>query len=197
MIIGYARVSTREQILDMQTNALIEYGCEKIHKETVSGIKSNRPILDALLSDLRPGDTLVVWKLDRLGRDLKNLVGIVQDLLERKIGLLSLNDPIDTTNPQGKLIFNIFASLAEFERDVIKARTIAGLDAARLRGRKGGRPKGLTQEALSKSYAAESLYRENKYSIVEICKQLGISRGTLYNYLKHRGVSVTTYKCRN
>ena len=197
MIIGYARVSTREQNLDLQIDALTKHGCKKLNKEIVSGAKSKRPVLDNLLNDLRSGDTLVVWKLDRLGRDLKNLITIVQDLLERKIGLISLNDPIDTTNPQGKLIFNIFASLAEFERDVIKARTMAGLDAARLRGRMGGRPKGLTQEAISKSYAAESLYKENKYSTAEICKQLGIARGTLYNYLKYRGVSVTPYKCRN
>lgn len=197
MNIGYARVSTKEQILDMQVNALSEYGCKTIHKETVSGVKSKRPILDDLLKNIRPGDVLVIWKLDRLGRDLKNLVTIAQDLIERKIGLVSLNDPIDTTSPQGKLTFNLFASLAEFERDVIRARTIAGLDAARLRGRKGGRPTGLSQEAISKSYAAESLYKENKYSTAEICKQLGIARGTLYNYLKHRGVSVTPYKCRN
>ena len=137
MIRGYARVSTKDQNLDMQIDALKNYGCEKIHQETISGGNSKRPILEALLKDIRSGDILVIWKLDRLGRNLKNLITIVNDLNDRKIGLISLNDPIDTTTAQGKLTFNIFASLAEFERDIIKERTKAGLDAARSRGRLG------------------------------------------------------------
>jgi len=197
MIIGYARVSTKDQNLDMQLDALKKYGCEKIHQETISGANSKRPILEKILNDIRSGDVLVIWKLDRLGRNLKNLINIVNDLSDRKIGLISLNDPIDTTTPQGKLTFNIFASLAEFERDIIKERTKAGLDAAKARGRLGGRPKGLSTSAKSKSYAAETLYKENKYSIDEICKQLAISKGTLYSYLKHRNVSVNTYRKAN
>lgn len=193
MIIGYARVSTKDQNLDMQLDALKKYGCEKNHQETISGASSKRPILENLLNDIRSGDVLVIWKLDRLGRNLKNPINIVNDLSDRKIGLISLNDPIDTTTPQGKLTFNIFASLAEFERDIIKERTNAGLLAAKARGRIGGRPKGLSATAKSKSYAAETLYKENKYSIADICKQLDISKGTLYSYLKHRGVNVNSY----
>lgn len=193
MIRGYARISTRDQNLDMQVDALKKYGCEKIHQETVGGANTKRPVLEALVNDIRSGDVLVIWKLDRLGRNLKNLINIVNDLNDRKIGLISLNDPIDTTTPQGKLTFNIFASLAEFERDVIKERTKAGLDAARARGRLGGRPKGLSASAKSKSYAAETLYKENKYSIAEICKQLDISKGTLYAYLRSRSVKIGPY----
>jgi len=127
MKIGYARVSTREQNLDMQVIALEKAGCERIYEEKVSGVKVDRPILNNLLNQLRPDDVLVIWKLDRLGRSLKNLVELVHQLMDSNIGLCSLNDPIDTTNAQGRLIFNIFASLAEFERDVIRERTQAGL----------------------------------------------------------------------
>lgn len=158
MKIGYARVSTREQNLDMQAIALEEAGCQKIYEEKVSGVKADRPVLNNLIDQLRPNDVLVVWKLDRLGRSLKNLVELVQKLMENNIGLCSLNDPIDTTNPQGRLIFNIFASLAEFERDVIRERTQAGLSAARARGRRGGRPKGLAKAAEATACAAETLY---------------------------------------
>src|SRR4029078_4577485 len=126
MKIGYARVSTREQNLDMQVIALEDAGCKKIHEEIVSGAKSDRPVLDIVLNQLRDGDVLVVWKLDRLGRSLKQLVELVQMLMERNIVLCSLMDPIDTTTPQGRLVFNIFASLAEFERDIIRERTQAG-----------------------------------------------------------------------
>lgn len=132
MKIGYARVSTREQNLNMQVMALEEAGCEKIYEEVVSGVKADRPILANLLRQLRPNDVLVIWKLDRLGRPLRNLVELVQQLMENNIGLCSLHDPIDTTNPQGRLIFNIFASLAEFERDIIRERTKADLNAARV-----------------------------------------------------------------
>jgi DNA invertase Pin-like site-specific DNA recombinase len=191
MKIGYARVSTREQNLDMQVIALEAAGCEKIYEEKVSGVKVERPILNNLINQLRPNDVLVIWKLDRLGRSLKNLIELVQQLLERNVGLCSLNDPIDTTNPQGRLIFNIFASLAEFERDVIRERTQAGLSAARARGRLGGRPKGLTKAS---ACAAETLYKEKKLSVIEICKKLSISKSTLYKYLRHRNVSITYYE---
>ena len=194
MKIGYARVSTREQNLNMQVIALEEAGCEKIYEEIVSGVKADRPILANLLKQLRPNDVLVVWKLDRLGRSLKNLVDLVQELIENNIGLCSLNDPIDTTNPQGRLIFNIFASLAEFERDVIRERTQAGLHAARIRGRIGGRPRGLSKTADATACAVETLYKEKKLSVIEICKKLGISKSTLYKYLRHRNVNISYYE---
>jgi len=194
MKIGYARVSTREQNLDMQVIALAEAGCERIYEEKVSGVKAERPILNNLINQLRPGDTLVIWKLDRLGRSLKNLVQLVQQLMENNIGLCSLNDPIDTTSPQGRLIFNIFASLAEFERDIICERTLAGLNAARARGRLGGRPRGLSKKAEATACAAETLYKEKKLSVIDICKKLSISKSTLYKYLSHRNVPITYYE---
>jgi DNA invertase Pin-like site-specific DNA recombinase len=194
MKIGYARVSTREQNLDMQVIALEEVGCERIYEETVSGVKADRPILNNLINQLRPGDVLVIWKLDRLGRSLKNLVQLVQQLMDNNIGLCSLNDPIDTTNPQGRLIFNIFASLAEFERDVICERTQAGLSAARARGRLGGRPRGLSKKAEATACAVETLYKEKKLSVVDICSKLGISKSTLYKYLRHRNVPISYYE---
>lgn len=193
MKIGYARVSTREQNLMMQTIALEEAGCDKIYEEVVSGVKADRPILENLIKELRPTDTLVIWKLDRLGRSLKNLVVLVQQLMDNDIGLCSLNDPIDTTNSQGRLIFNIFASLAEFERDIISERTQAGLSAARARGRLGGRPRGLSKSAEATACAAETLYKEKKLSVVEICKRLSISKSTLYKYLRHRNVPISQY----
>jgi len=193
MKIGYSRVSTREQNLDMQVMALEAAGCEKIYEETVSGAKAERPILNQLIKQLRPNDVLVIWKLDRLGRSLKNLIELVQELMDKNIGLCSLKDPIDTTNPQGKLIFNIFASLAEFERDVIRERTQAGLNAARARGRIGGRPRGLSQAAEATACAAETLYKEKKLSVIEICKKLSIAKSTLYKYLRCRNVDISHY----
>jgi DNA invertase Pin-like site-specific DNA recombinase len=140
---GYARVSTKDQTVDLQVDALKKAGCNKVYTEIMSGTGAERPILGKLLENLRTGDFLVVWKLDRLGRSLKHLIEVVNELMTRKIGLKSLSDPIDTTTPQGWLTFNLFASLAEFERDVIRERTQAGLSAARARWRKGGRPKGV------------------------------------------------------
>ena len=188
MRVGYARVSTKDQSLDLQVDALQKAECEEIFSEVASGAKTSRPVLDDLLSRLRAGDVLVIWKLDRLGRSLKHLVTLANDLMEHQIGLISLNDPIDTTTPQGRLVFNIFASLAEFERDLIRERTQAGLKAARARGRKGGRPQGLSKQAKATAIAAETLYREGQLSVQGICDQLGISKPTLYAYLKHRGV---------
>jgi len=190
MQIGYARVSTREQSFDLQIDALRKAGCEKVLQEVVSGAKADRPVLDALLADLRAGDVLVIWKLDRLGRSLRHLVDLASSLMERDVGLRSLNDPIDTTTPQGRLAFNLFASLAEFERDLIRERTQAGLTAARARGRMGGRPKGLPPEAERTAYAAETLYREQRLSVREIAEELGIAKSTLYAYLRHRGVPI-------
>lgn len=188
--VGYARVSTKDQSLDLQTDALSKADCGKVYKEVASGAKTARPVLDDLLANLRQGDVLVVWKLDRLGRSLKHLVALTNDLLERQVGLVSLNDPVDTTTPQGRLVFNIFASLAEFERDLIRERTQAGLVAARSRGRTGGRPSGLSKQAEATAMAAETLYKEGDLSVRAIAERLGVSKPTLYKYLEHRKVKV-------
>ena len=190
MILGYARVSTRDQTVAMQVDALRAAGCTKVLTEVASGAKADRPVLARLLEDAREGDEVVIWKLDRLGRSLAHLVETVNTLSTRGIGLKSLNDPIDTTTPQGRLVFNLFASLAEFEKDLIRERTHAGLSAARARGRKGGRPKGLPSKALSTASAAETLYREGRLTAQQIADQLHISKSTLYAYLRHRGVPV-------
>lgn len=188
MKVGYARVSTKEQNLELQIRSLKGAGCAEIYQEIASGAKSSRPVLAKVLLNLRKNDTLVIWKLDRLGRSLGHLVKIVNDLLDKGISIISLNDSIDTTTAQGKFTFNIFASLAEFERDLIRMRTLAGLDAALARGRKGGRPKGLSKAAKEKAYAAETLYKEGKLSTRQIASQLNIARGTLYTYLRYRNI---------
>ena len=193
MRIGYARVSTKEQSLDVQIDALNQAGCHEVYREVSSGARVERPVLNELLRHLRAGDVVVIWKLDRLGRSLTHLVKLVNELHARDVGLQSLHDPIDTTTPQGRLCFNVFASLAEFERDLIRERTHAGLASARARGRKGGRPKGLSPQAEPIAYAAETLYRDRTLSVREIAKRLGISKGTLYAYLRHRGVQIGAY----
>jgi len=190
MKFGYARVSTKEQELHLQIDALEKAGCTKIFQEKFTGATKERPELQKLLAQLRPDDVVVIWKLDRLGRSLKALIAIVTEIQEKGAGLQSLNDHIDTTTPQGKLTFHLFAELAEFERDIIRERTKAGLEAARARGRKGGRPEGLSKKAQHTAMLAESYYKEGKLSINEICEVLGISRRTLYNYLRHRGVEI-------
>ena len=146
-----------------------------------------------MLKNAREDDVIVIWKLDRLGRSLKHLVELVADLNERKIGLKSLNDPIDTTTAQGRLVFNIFASLAEFEREIIRERTNAGLAAARARGRKGGRKPGLSEEAQRKARIAESYYKEGM-PVNQIAKDLNISKATLYKYLRYRKVEISQYQ---
>lgn len=194
MKIGYARVSTRDQNPALQVDALKVAGCERIYQDVASGAKTARPALDELLGQLRAGDVLVIWKLDRMGRSLKHLVDLVGNLMERKVGLLSLNDPIDTTSAQGRFVFNLFATLAEFERELIRERTQAGLSAARARGRVGGRPKGLSPSAEATALAAETLYRERKLSVAAIAQKLHLSKSTLYSYLRHRGVEIGPYK---
>lgn len=194
MKIGYARVSTHDQSFNIQSDALKKTGCEKIYKEIASGVRTDRPVLNDLLDNIRSGDILVIWKLDRLGRSLKHLVELANNLIGNEIGLQSLNDPIDTTNPQGRLSFNLFASLAEFERELIRERTQAGLSSARARGRKGGRPQGLSKKAKATACAAETLYREGKLSVKQIADELGISKSTLYSYLRHRGVKIGAYR---
>ena len=181
MDIGYARVSTNEQNLDLQKDALEKAGCEKIHTEQASGSRSSRPELDEVLNYLREGDTLVVWRLDRLGRSLKHLIEMINALEQKGIGFRSLTETIDTTTSGGKLIFHIFGALAEFERNLIRERTQAGLEAARKRGRKGGRPLSLDRK---RAELAVKLYKGKEHSIKEICEMMGISKPTLYSYLK-------------
>jgi DNA invertase Pin-like site-specific DNA recombinase len=179
MFIGYARVSTHEQHLDLQKDALTAAGCERIFTDVASGAKTERPGLTDAIRYCRPSDTLTVWKLDRLGRSLPHLVETVRNLEARGIGFKSLQENIDTTTSSGKLIFHIFASLAEFERDIIRERTKAGLTAARARGRNGGRPKGVDER---KKKAALSLKKDPDRSVKEICEIVGISRNTYYKY---------------
>ncbi|MBA2671254.1 MAG: recombinase family protein [Gemmatimonadetes bacterium] len=181
MNIGYARVSTGEQTLDLQLDALAQDDCEKIFTETASGTKSERPVLQEALAYARAGDTLVVWRLDRLGRSLPHLIETVTDLRTRGIGFRSLTEQIDTTTPGGKLIFHVFGALAEFERDLIQERTHAGIAAARARGRVGGRPRKLTPNQVA---LARRLYGDGETDIATICQTLGISRATLYRALK-------------
>ena len=178
--VGYARVSTQDQTLDLQLDALKKAGCIKIFTDTASGAKSERKGLHDALEYVRENDVLVVWRLDRLGRSLKDLIEIVSQLDARKIGFKSLTENIDTTTSGGKLIFHIFGALAEFERNLIKERTNAGLQAARTRGIKGGRPKALTEKKVE---IARTLYADKNNSVEEICKTLGISRMTLWRYI--------------
>src|SRR6266568_4957227 len=173
MLIGYARVSTTDQTLHLQKDALEKMGCSKIFTDTASGAKAERKGLEETLQYLREGDTLVVWRLDRLGRSLKHLIETITKLNNRKIGFKSIQENIDTTTSGGKLVFHIFGALAEFERGIIKERTQAGLQAARARGRLGGRPKALN---LKKASIALALYMDKNNSITDICKTLNISR---------------------
>src|SRR5256714_2255054 len=184
MLVGYARVSTSDQTLNLQKDALKKIGCTKIFTDIASGAKEERKGLDEALAYVREGDTLVVWRLDRLGRSLKHLIETITNLNKRKIGFKSLTESIDTTTSNGRLIFNIFASLAEFERDLIRERTKAGLQAARARGRVGGRPKAQTLNTPKKVAMAQSLYDNKNNTIDDICKTLNISRATLYRYIK-------------
>jgi DNA invertase Pin-like site-specific DNA recombinase len=180
MLIGYARVSTHDQTHALQQDALEKAGCTKIFTDVISGAKAERNGLAEALAYVRAGDTLVVWRLDRLGRSLKDLIEKLTELHNRKIGFKSLTENIDTTTSGGKLIFHIFGALAEFERDLIKERTEAGLQAARERGRRGGRPKALTEKKLT---MARALYADKHNTINEICKTLNISKTSLYRYL--------------
>jgi DNA invertase Pin-like site-specific DNA recombinase len=184
MLVGYARVSTDDQDLSLQRDALMAVGCERLFTDTMSGAKAERPGLAEVLDFCRPGDTLVVWRLDRLGRSLTNLIELLNLLSEKGIGFRSLSEQIDTTTSGGKLIFHIFGALAEFERELIRERTRAGLAAARARGRQGGRPKKLDSERKIKM--AQALYDAGTHSIDDICQTLGISRATLYRHITRR-----------
>lgn len=180
MFVGYARVSTREQDLALQRDALEGAGCEKVFTETASGAQRDRPQLQAALDYMRTGDTLVVWKFDRLARSTKQLIETVEALEARQVGLKSVTEAIDTTTAGGRLIFHVFAALAEFERSVIRERTRAGLDAARARGRTGGRPAALTPADLA---AARALLSDPEITVAEAANRLGVAPSTLYRHL--------------
>ncbi|GHO71554.1 resolvase [Ktedonobacter sp. SOSP1-52] len=182
MKIGYVRVSKQEQHEALQIDALKKVGCDKWFLDKMTGSKAERKGLDEALAYLRPGDALVVWKLDRAGRSLTHLIELLKVLQERGIEFISLTEQIDTTTPGGKLIFHLMGALAEFERDLIRERTNAGLAAARARGRVGGRPRKLKTN--SKVALARRMFADQSHSISEICAALGISRATLYRYVK-------------
>lgn len=186
MLVGYARVSTTEQSTDLQRDALHGAGCEEIFWESGSGAKADRPGLKKALEYMREGDVLVVWKLDRLGRSLKDLIEVVNGLQDRGIGFKSLTEQVDTTTSGGRLVFHIFGALAEFEREVIRERTQAGLAAARARGRHGGRPRVMDE---SKVRAAKAMLKDPKTSIQEVCQTLGVSRATLYRHVGGGGTA--------
>ena len=181
MLIGYARISTQDQTLDLQMDALEKAGCGKIFTDKVSGTKAERKGLTEALSHLREGDTLVVWRLDRLGRSLRHLIDTVTELHDRGVGFKSLQENIDTTTSGGKLVFHIFGALAEFEREIIRERTQAGLASARSRGKVGGRPKALSAKEVQ---ILRNMAADKSLAVADICKTLGIGRTTFYRYVK-------------
>jgi DNA invertase Pin-like site-specific DNA recombinase len=185
MLIGYARVSTQDQTLALQNDALRKAGCGKTYTDTISGSTTERKGLDQALAHLRAGDTLVVWRLDRLGRSLPHLIQTITSLESQGIGFKSLTENIDTTTSGGKLIFHIFGALAEFERNLIRERTLAGLESARARGRVGGRPK--LDSNNKKAQLARELYKDKTKEISDICQVLHISRATFYRYINQKG----------
>jgi len=180
MLIGYARISTTEQSLDLQIDNLKSEGCEKIFTDIASGSKNERPGLDEAIKFCRNGDTLVVWKLDRMGRSMSHLIAAIKQFETQGVGFRSLTENIDTTTPGGRLVFHLFGALAEFERDLIRERVQAGLRSARARGRKGGRPP-VSEETKA---MAKSLMANKDLSIKQICDRLGIAKSTLYKYVK-------------
>ncbi len=191
MLIGYARVSTDDQTLDLQLDALQHAGCstDKTYTDKISSGKADRPGLKAALDQLREGDTLVVWRLDRLGRSLQELIGLVNAIQAKGAGFKSLTENMDTTTSGGKLVFHFFGALAEYERSIIRERTNAGLKAARARGRKGGRPK-LDQDPAKRKMieVAKALHADPANSIEDICRTLQISRSTLYRWVGRKDV---------
>jgi len=181
MLIGYARISTPDQSLDLQIDALKQLGCEQIFKDIASGSKTTRAGLDDALKFARSGDTLTVWRLDRLGRSLQHLIEVVAELQKRGVGFRSIMENMDTNTPGGMLIFHLFGSLAEFERNLIIERTMSGLAAARARGRVGGRPKVMDAKKVA---MAQAMLADRSQSIRDTAKVLGVSRSTLYSYLQ-------------
>jgi DNA invertase Pin-like site-specific DNA recombinase len=183
MLVGYARISTIEQSFDLQIDALEKAGCKKIFKETVSGAKTKRKALNDALEYVRKDDTLVVWRLDRLGRSLMHLIEVVNDLHERKIGFKSLVDAIDTQTATGQFFFHVTGAFAELERNLIRERTRAGLKAARARSRSGGRPKAIDPKTFQ---MALEIYNSKTTTVGEMCKRLGIAKRTFYRHLELR-----------
>lgn len=190
MKIGYARVSTRDQSLQLQVDALKAAGCEKIYQEVASGAKSTRYVLDDLLKNIREGDILIVWRGDRLARSLKHFISVTAELDQRKINFISITEKFDTTSAMGKSMFQMNAVFAELERNIGIERSEAGRLSAKARGRVGGRPKGLTEKAKTTAKIAAVLYKTGDISIREICRQLNICFRTLYRYLEHEGVEI-------
>ena len=189
MKIGYARVSTKEQNLDLQLDALKKAGCERIYKEKESGNDDDRRELAKMIEQLRPGDEVIIWSLSRLGRNLKHLIELVEGFDEKKIDFLCIKDNLrGNMGAMGKMFFHVIASLSQMERDVIRERTFAGLESARARGRVGGRPRGLSAKAQATAKTAKLLYESQSMPVNSICRQLGIGKATLYRYLKHLGV---------
>lgn len=188
MLVGYARVSTQDQKPGLQLDALEAAGCEKVFREKASGAQRDRPQLAAAIDYMRKGDTLVVWKLDRLARSMKQLIETVEGLEAGGIGFRSLTEAIDTTTSGGRLVFHIFGALAEFERSIIRERTRAGLDAARARGRKGGRPKKLDEADLK---AAHAMLAEDTFTVEDVARRLNVSPATLYRYLPAARSTIT------
>lgn len=180
MLVGYARVSTRDQSPALQLDALRAAGCERVFEETAGGARADRPQLTAALDFVRPGDALVVWKLDRLARSTRQLIDTVEQLRTRGIGFRCLTQDLDTTTSGGRLVFTIFSAIAEFEREVIRERTRAGLDAARARGRTGGRPPALSDRDRT---AARALLRDPELTVVEVAARLNVAPSTLYRHL--------------
>lgn len=184
MKVGYIRVSKKDQNPDLQRRELEAAGCEKLFEERISSRKEDRPQLRAALDYCRAGDILVVWKLDRLGRSLRELIDLVNELREGGVEFRSLRESLDTTTPGGKLVFHVFGSVAEFERDIIRERTMAGLEAARARGRKGGRKPVMDPKKIA---LASKLMRDRETPVSEVCEAVGVSRATIYRYVEPDG----------
>jgi DNA invertase Pin-like site-specific DNA recombinase len=180
MLVGYARISSTDQKFELQNDALKAAGCARIFHDTASGALRDRPMLTAALDFMREGDTLVVWKLDRLARSVKQLIETIEYVNKKGVGFRSLTESIDTTTPGGRLIFHMFGALAEFERGIIRERTIAGLESARARGRRGGRPRALNEQGVS---VAKALLRDGSLTVREVANQLNVSEATLYKYI--------------
>ncbi|NCD20093.1 MAG: recombinase family protein [Actinobacteria bacterium] len=193
-LLGYARVSTTDQDASLQADALRAAGCYRVFVDTISGALEHRPEFDKVIDQLRPGDTLVVWRLDRLGRSIRHLIDQLHALDERGVGFRSLQETIDTTSSGGRLVFHVFAALAEFERDLIRERTNAGLAAARARGRTGGRPSSLSPAQVK---AARRMYEQQEMTVAQIGDVLGVSRTTIYRALNRQGVPAVPRRPRS
>lgn len=193
-LLGYARVSTTDQDASLQVDALRAAGCYRVFVDTVSGALEHRPEFDKVIDQLRPGDTLVVWRLDRLGRSIRHLIDQLHALDERGVGFRSLQETIDTTSSGGRLVFHVFAALAEFERDLIRERTNAGLAAARARGRTGGRPSSLSADQVK---TARRMYEQQEMTVAQIGDVLGVSRTTIYRALNRQGAPAVPRRPRS